>query len=1268
MINQTNFKQVLEVLGFESQNEQLSKHFPAFDARMIVDFTKEVLIYPEDKGLQINERQTCNFSANENFVVFECVCRLLDKGYKPEHIELEPKWKLGHGASGGRADILVRDNTGKSLLIIECKNAGSEFNKHWKKTLEDGDQLFGYAQQESNTQFLCLYTADWLDDCVVYESHIITLQDNEKLLEERKHQNPLSYRVAKDRDDRYRAWKETYLLDYATQGLFEPDIPAYEIGKTKFTVHDLKQVSSKDTQSKHHAFATILRKYNVSGRENAFDKLVNLLLCKIVDETNNADDLKFYWKGVAYDSPFDLQDRMQLLYKEGMRRFLGEEITYIGNEQIDNAFWAFLGDKDATKNKIKEYFKQLKFFTNNDFAFIEVHNEALFYQNAAVLRDIVRLFEDTRIKGDTRNQFLGDMFEIFLDQGVKQSEGQFFTPMPITRFIISCLPLEKVIEDSQHPPRCLDYACGAGHFLNELASQMQLYVSKHQKGDIQNFYQAIEGIEKEYRLSKVAKVSAFMYGQDNISITYADALSKQAETPLASYDVLVANPPYSVKGFLETLTEEERDSYTLSQTVQNIANNNSIETFFIERAKQLLAGNGVAGIIFPSSILSNADSTYTTAREILLKYFDIIAICEFGSGTFGKTGTNTVTLFMRRKAAEPQPAEHYRNRVEQWFTKPDDANEAKRQTVFLDEHFIKQYCNHITVEFEAYKTLLQGDANQALMQLEGFAEYKKAFEGLTSTVQRKKQKSYKDLKEIDQAIEMRKKLTAYIQGIEKEKLYYFVLASINPTQVVIVKSPSDTKEAKAFLGYEWSNAKGNEGIKLMTDAAGKHLTPLYEEGNPRNPAKINYYIERAFLGEAFEIPEHLQAFVTSNRLVDMLDFSRTEFNKQISLSPKNANIIESQWAIKKLSDLIEIIGGGTPDTKNPTYWNGGIPWLSVVDFNSDERYVTTTEKTISEEGLKNSSAKYLQANDLIISARGTVGALAQLVKPMTFNQSCYGLRSKGEVTNDFLYYVLKQEVEQFRRNAYGSKFDSITTRTFSDIKIPVPPPAIQEQIVQECEVVDNNCKQAKNEIVADEQEIQKKIKQLIDDNETALKKLSTVCDFISGGTPDTNKKEYWNGDIPWLSVADFKQTRRYVYTAEKKITKAGLENSSTKILNAGDLIISARGTVGAIAQLGKPMAFNQSCYGIRVKEGADNGFLLYILRSQVDQLLNNAYGSKFDAITIRTFDSIKIPVPPLSEQQLIVAEITAIEEKIQTAQTIIDEAVAKKAAILKKYL
>ncbi len=408
----------------------------------------------------------------------------------------------------------------------------------------------------------------------------------------------------------------------------------------------MQDVDNNAIQKKYHEFATILRQHNVSGRENAFDKLVNLFLAKIVDETTNPNELMFYWKGAAYDDYFNFQDRLQKMYKDGMQKFLGETVTYIDNDTIKETFHLFKNDPDAIRDKILSYFRELKFFTNNDFAFLDVHNEQLFFQNAIILKKIVQMLQDIKLKTASQNQFLGDLFEGFLDQGVKQSEGQFFTPMPIVKFLISALPLENLIKNSVEIPKAIDYACGAGHFLNEYAHQIKPFVEAHKADEIANYYAEITGIEKEYRLSKVAKVSAFMYGQDEIKIIYSDALAHNQSIKDKSYSVLVANPPYSVKGFLETLSEKERNRFELINAIdtKQIISNNSIETFFIERAKQLLKSGGVAAIILPSSILSNGN-IYIKSREIILKYFDLLAIAEFGSGTFGKTGTNTVTLF-----------------------------------------------------------------------------------------------------------------------------------------------------------------------------------------------------------------------------------------------------------------------------------------------------------------------------------------------------------------------------------------------------------------------------------------------------------------------------------------------------------------------------------------------------------------------------------------------------------------------------------------------
>ena len=149
----------------------------------------------------------------------------------------------------------------------------------------------------------------------------------------------------------------------------------------------------------------------------------------------------------------------------------------------------------------------------------------------------------------------------------------------------------------------------------------------------------------------------------------------------------------------------------------------------------------------------------------------------------------------------------------------------------------------------------------------------------------------------------------------------------------------------------------------------------------------------------------------------------------------------------KLSDIMELIGGGTPKTSVHEYWDGNIPWLSVKDFNNDNRYVYKTEKTITEKGLNNSSTKLLQRNDSIISARGTVGEMAMIPFPMAFNQSCYGLRAKKEIVYPtFLYYLVKHNVHILQKNTHGSVFDTITRDTFAGISVDVPAMDIQLSI------------------------------------------------------------------------------------------------------------------------------------------------------------------------------------------------------------------------------
>jgi len=157
-----------------------------------------------------------------------------------------------------------------------------------------------------------------------------------------------------------------------------------------------------------------------------------------------------------------------------------------------------------------------------------------------------------------------------------------------------------------------------------------------------------------------------------------------------------------------------------------------------------------------------------------------------------------------------------------------------------------------------------------------------------------------------------------------------------------------------------------------------------------------------------------------------------------------------------------------------------------------------------------------------------------------------------------------------------------------------------------------------------------------------------AIDIISGGTPKTTVPDYWNGDIPWLSVADFNNGYRWVSSAEKHITELGLYESATALLDRGDIIISARGTVGVLAQLARPMAFNQSCYGIRGKAGiAENDFLYYALRQAVTHMKQMAHGGVFDTITRDTFKILRVYLPPLPEQRAIAHILGTLDDKIE---------------------
>ncbi|EAJ2942580.1 restriction endonuclease [Campylobacter coli] len=1065
MITKDNLKQVLENLGFKNKNENYVKTINNYT--LLIDYKNQSINYP--KEIKIHDKTTSNFSHPENFVVFECVHRLLEKGYKAEHLELEPKWNLGRDKKGGKADILVKDNEKNPYLIIECKTTdskNSEFIKEWNRMQEDGGQLFSYFQQEKGVKHLCLYTSDFSDK-LEYKNYIIQAYDNEEYLKEKELQN--SYKKSNNNIELFKTWKESYELQYFKQGIFEANVNAYKILEITPTFDNLKELKE---EGKYHEFAKILRKHNISGKENAFDKLVNIFLCKIYDETFNKNNLKFGYFGVMADTYANMQDRLMWLYKEAMKEFLGEKITFVSNEDIEKDFKQL--KIKTLKEVMQNYIKELKFYSNNDFAFLEVHNKELFLKNALVLKEIVELFANYKLTQNSTNQFLGNLFELFLQKGMKQDEGQFFTPIQICEFIMYSLPLQEMLSKNSKALRVIDYACGAGHFLNTYANELKRYLTED---ELKEHYKNIYGIEKEYRLSKVSKVSSAMYGQNEINILYADALASfelantnnlegekaKPQIESNSFDLLIANPPYSVKGFLETLSDKSKNTYKLFNDDINIETNNSIECFFCERANQILNDNAKAAIILPSSIL-NKDSIYKNTREILFQNFDFIAIVELGNQTFGATGTNTIILFLRKKETFKQE-NHLISQDYSLIKERIEAENLKDNENFY-QNYLSAYCDFRKFDKELYSNFLNGNLDSNLAELEAFKDYRNAFRQTSDYKKLKESKFYKESKD-KQDLED-KAFLAYAQAIEKDKLLYFSL-SLNQ-EVLIIKSPSDIKEQKKFLGYEWSNRKGDEGLKELHEP---YLSPLFERGNPQNETKLNTLICKAFLKTLSDIPKDLQGYASKARLVDMTDFEKVEFNKAISLNPSNSTqsemsnpFINSKFELVRLKDFVlDIQTAKRPSGGVGKYENGALS-LGGEHIDNKSGYIKLDNpKYVPIEFYESFALQdkgIVKQFDILICKDGALTGKIAMVrnefirKSAMINEHIFLLRCDNIAKQKYLFYILHSYSGQqaLKSKITGSAQGGINKTNLESILIPNADFEIQKQIVAECEKVE----------------------------------------------------------------------------------------------------------------------------------------------------------------------------------------------------------------------
>ncbi|KKG82071.1 restriction endonuclease subunit S [Methanosarcina mazei] len=345
-----------------------------------------------------------------------------------------------------------------------------------------------------------------------------------------------------------------------------------------------------------------------------------------------------------------------------------------------------------------------------------------------------------------------------------------------------------------------------------------------------------------------------------------------------------------------------------------------------------------------------------------------------------------------------------------------------------------------------------------------------------------------------------------------------------------------------------------------------------------------------------------------------------------------------EWKECKLREIAsEIKSGGTPSTKHQEYYGGIIPWLNTKEIHFNR--IRDTDIKITEGGLNNSSAKWVKENSIIVAMYGaTAGKIAINKIPLTTNQACCNITPDSEKADyNFVYYNLCHRYDELVNLSCGAAQQNLNVGLITNLDIILPPITEQCAIASVLSSLDDKIdllhRQNKTLEAMAETLFRQWFVEEADEGweEDSLLKLIRL---VGGGTPKTSITEYWDGDIPWLAGGDIAANHRsFVNHAEKRITEAGLNKSSAKLLPKYATVISARGTVGKYCLLAEPMAFSQSNYGI-LPNIDDCFFFTYLLINHVvEELQSSAYGSVFDTITTATFKENEVLIP--TEKEII---------------------------------
>lgn len=403
-------------------------------------------------------------------------------------------------------------------------------------------------------------------------------------------------------------------------------------------------------------------------------------------------------------------------------------------------------------------------------------------------------------------------------------------------------------------------------------------------------------------------------------------------------------------------------------------------------------------------------------------------------------------------------------------------------------------------------------------------------------------------------------------------------------------------------------------------------------------------------------------------------------------------VLPEDWYISTITSFTECTAGGTPSTKNPSYWGGKHPWMNSGELHLKRIY--NVSGRITDNGIANSSTKYIPKESVLIGLAGqgkTRGTVAIAKIELCTNQSIAAIFPSKSCFADYLFYNLDSRYTELRELSSGDGGrGGLNLKLIGNLLVPIPPLPEQHAIAAALSDVDALL-DAQERLIAKKRNIKLAAMQQLLTGKTRLPGFQQngkykqtelglfpedwchtelnmiIANIIGGGTPRRANPQFWNGNIPWVTVKDFATFSPY--RTQEYITKEGIRSSATHLIPAGTLLIATRMALGKSAIYAVDVAINQDLKALFFKDYIDTKFIFYWFLWQESNIQALGSGSTVKGISLNLLKKINICCPPsLDEQRAIAAVLSDMDAELAALEARRDKLRAVKQGMMRELL